>query len=117
MPCGSGPDPWRRILRCPSAYRDVFGPCAAAGVFEPPPRFEHAGHRPGLSRAAARQVRRVALIDLADMPQPGVVKVVADRLEPALCRRGIAVDAVMRDRPRAKQPCPNRSLMIRAVAV
>ena len=52
----------------------------AVQPFQPLPRFQNAGHRPGLSRRAARDVGRRAVKDFADRAQPGVQQVIADRL-------------------------------------
>src|ERR1051325_3396541 len=100
-----------------STHRDDFGAGAAPGVLQPPPRFPRAGHRPGLGRAAARQMRGIALVNLADMAETGIGEMVADRFQPALCRRRVAMHPVMRHRPGAEQPCPDWPLMVGAVAV
>src|SRR6516162_110324 len=84
--------------------------------FKAPPGFEHAGDRPGLRRTAARGVWWVPVEDLADLAEPGIGQVVADRFEKTLRRRGVAIHAIMSKRPRAQQPSPYRTLVIGAVA-
>ena len=73
-------------------------------MFETAPGVENRGDRPRLCRAAARQVRRVAVEDLADLSEPGIAKMIADRAQKALRRAGVAMDAVVGERPRAEQP-------------
>ena len=62
-------------------------------------------------------MRRITIKNLADLAEPCIGKVVADRLEPSLRRRGVAVNPVMRQRPMPEQPGPDRSLVITAIAV
>ena len=61
-----------------------------------PPGFEDAGNRPRLRWGAAWRMRRIAIKDLADLAEPGIGEVVADRLEPSLGRQGVTVNPVMR---------------------
>src|SRR5271170_8338136 len=84
--------------------------------FQAPPGFEHAGDGPGLRRATAWGMRRVAVEDLADLTEAGIGQMVADGLQKPLCRRGVAVDSIMRERPGTKQPSPDGALVVGAIA-
>src|SRR5215469_9344917 len=85
--------------------------------FEAPPGFEHACDRPRLRRTAARGVRRITVEDLANLAEPGIEQMIADRPQQTLRLRGVAVDTIMGERVMAEQPRPYRALMIPAVAL
>src|SRR2546430_3587387 len=79
-------------------------------------------HRPRLERAAARRVRRVAVGDLRQMPEPRVVEMREQGVEEARARLGArrrraAPDAHPGLDERAHEPRPDRALMVRAVAL
>jgi hypothetical protein len=62
-------------------------------------------------------MRRIAVEDLADMAECCVGQVVADRLEQAHRRGGIACHAMNGQRIGTQQPAPHWSLVIAAVPV
>src|SRR3954447_1531397 len=81
-------------------------------AFEAPPSLERAGDRPRLRGTAARGVRWVTVEDLANLAETGIEKMITDRPQQTLRRRGIAVHTVMGERIMAEQPRPYRALMI-----
>ena len=61
-----------------------------------PPQAQHFRHTPGLSNAAARQMRRIAFKSLGDAAQTGVAQVVLKQLQQ--CQRGMemVIDPIVR---------------------
>src|SRR5205809_7207194 len=85
-------------------------------------KAQRLAHRPRLERAAARRVRRVAVGDLRQMPEPRVVEMREQGVEEARARLGArrrraAPDAHPGLDERAHEPRPDRALMVRAVAL
>src|ERR1700693_6071061 len=77
---------------------------------------------PGLERAAARGVRRIAVGDLADVAEPRLVGVAQERVEEPLARLSPRLDSPSPDahpglHEGPREPRPRRPLVVRPVAL
>src|ERR1019366_1097801 len=123
MPCASTPDarPSPNAGRRPACVRvlsSVFPVTAEEGPFpgsyrfrrldfellETNPGAQHFADTPGLSEAAARRVRWVAVEDLADRTDAGVAQMLRNWVQKSLRECCIAMHTIVRQRKRAEQP-------------
>src|SRR5215471_1420442 len=74
-------------------------------------------HRPGLRYAACSAERRVAVENLAQRAQPGRVDLPPQWLEKLPSGRSFAVHAIVRKGQGAKQPAPDRPLVVGRISL
>jgi len=81
------------------------------------PSAQDFGDGPGLSDAAARRERAIAVKNLAEGPQTVRMELLAKGLEETQRFLAVTVHAVVGEHERAKQPAPSGAPMIGSVTV
>src|SRR5579863_1776714 len=90
---------------------------AASGAGDPAPGSQRLGQTPRLRETAIGPMRRVAVEDLADVTDAGIVQMLLERCQVGSGTLTVTVQRQVCAGKRAEQPRPDGALVIGAVAL